>query len=162
MTIEILSNLLARLGESLNMGPLQLNADGALGLEIDHRLTLGMQFDSDRDRLLIYADIGPLPQGTEKESLMNRMLQANLFGRLTAGATLALASDIDPEEQPQRVVLWKAIDGAALELSYLEQTLQNMISAVEDWQDALQEWNADTPANPEMTDFAFNMPGIRV
>jgi hypothetical protein len=161
MTIDLLNDLLARLGESLNMGPLQLNADGALGLHIDQRLTLGLQFDPDRDRLLMYADIGPLPQGAGRERLMNRLLQASLFGRVTAGGALALAPGLEPEAS-QRVVLWKAIDGAALEVACLESNLQLMADAVGDWQDALREWHVDVPAEEDMADLSMAMIGIRV
>jgi hypothetical protein len=162
MAIDTVNDLLARLGELLGMGRLQLDAEGALGLNIDGRLTLGVQYDPNRERLLIYADLGPLPAPPIQESLMTRMLQANLFGRLTAGGALALAPDLDPDK-PLRIVLWKATDVAALDLPTLEHGLRQLADAVEDWQDVLLEWTTETIHEEKTAHFAFDPSlGIRV
>jgi hypothetical protein len=141
---DVLTTLLVRLGESLGLGPLTLDPQGALGLAIDTQV-LGLQADRERERLLLYADLGPLPAGTPaapRETLTIRLLQANLFGRLAAGGALALATDAQDPEQPPRLVLWRSLDYAALDQSRLEQALRLMADTAADWRAALPEWDS--------------------
>lgn len=140
-----LDHLFERLGQSLGLDPLQLDPDAGLGLAIDGR-TLGLRYDAERERLLCYADLGPLPEATvntPRDVLLTRLLQANLFGQLTAEGALALAPDSQDPERPQRIVLWRALEIRALDLPDLEQMLHQFADAMEDWDDALQEWHGD-------------------
>ncbi len=162
MAIDTVSDLLTRLGTQLGLGSLQLDEEGALGLNIDGRITLGIQYDPNRERVLIYADLGALPAGPLQTTLLTRMLQVSLFGRLTAGGALGLAPDLDPEK-PLRIVLWKPMDIAALDLPALEQGLRQFVDAVDDWQDALPEWIEDAIPEAGTVNFAFDPSmGIRV
>ena len=163
MAIDTVNDLLARLGALLGLGALQFDEQGALGLNIDGRLTLGIQYDPNRERVLIYADLGALPAGPLQTTLLIRMLQVSLFGRLTAGGALGLAPDLDPEK-PLRIVLWKAMDVAALDLPALEQGLRQFIDAIDDWQEALPEWTEGAILEePGAVNFAFDPAmGIRV
>lgn len=162
MAIGTVNDLLARLGTLLGLGALQLDEQGTLGLNIDGRLTLGIQYDPNRERLLIYADLGALPSEPLQTTLLTRMLQVSLFGRLTAGGALGLAPDLDPDK-PLRIVLWKAMEVAALDLPALEQGLRQFINAADDWRDALPEWAENALPEPGSLNFAFDPAlGIRV
>jgi hypothetical protein len=142
-----LNHLLKHFGESIGLGALAFDATGALGLAVDGQV-LGLQRDDERGRLLLYTDLGPLPAGTpdaSREMLAIRLLQASLFGNLAASGTLALAPDSQDPEQPLRVVLWRAMEIAALDLGGLERGIKQMVDAAEDWRDALQEWSERVP-----------------
>ena len=85
-------DLIALLAARAGLPALKLSSDGTAALVIDDKLTLNLEHDEPAGRLLAYVPLGSLPV-QDREAHAVRLLRANLFGRDTGGAVLALDGD---------------------------------------------------------------------
>lgn len=77
------------LGTTLNVPSLVMDEAGLVGLEFDGVHTLVFQYLEESNALYMYTELGTLaPEELEKKAV--ELLQANLFGTQTGGATFAL------------------------------------------------------------------------
>lgn len=83
------NDLLAEFGRKAGLGSLGLDDQGVCRLSFDGSLIVDLEFDEDAGVLHLYSAVGPVPAG-EREAVYQALLSANLFGRETGGATLAL------------------------------------------------------------------------
>ena len=120
------------LGQHMGLSDLQMDADGGCALELDRRMTISLQHREAENELWLYADLGPTPQRTP--AFYEQMLQANLFWRLTLGATLSLSGD-----EPPHLVLARPLPWMHLGLAGLIAAVDTFVKTVEDWQATLEE-----------------------
>ena len=94
--------LLDTFGQMVGLDELPLDDSGRLAIAVDDDLTVDIEFEDERDTLLLSADLDAL--GSEPDAgRLAGMLRANLYFDATAGATLAL------EGVENRVVLQRAV-----------------------------------------------------
>ena len=97
---------------------------------------IGVNFEWEDRTLYIYSSIGLLPE--HSENLLREMLLANLFGRETGGASLALGDD------EREIVLTQNIDTETLLVRRFTDQLESFIDAVADWMDRLAVLGSDS------------------
>src|SRR5471032_566764 len=70
-----------------------MNPGGTLALNFDQGININLEHDSEEDVMHIYSVLGeePVDDGSRLD-LYSAMLEANLFGHETEGATLAIDS----------------------------------------------------------------------
>lgn len=83
---------LRELGAATGAGDLALDAEGVCLLAFEDGATLYLVLDAPAGELLLWTAAGEVP-AEGAEPALRQLLQANLFGRGTGGATLALAPD---------------------------------------------------------------------
>lgn len=152
MDRSLVEGILEQLAHSLGSSALRLDENDAVGLRIDE-VVLGLQFDAQRERFLVYCDLGPLPQGSDRPKTLQALLQTSLFGRATAGGALSLTAESTP-----RIVLWRAIDAPALDARRLEQAVREVATAAHDWLETLKGKVPMAPSSAPALD--FTRPGM--
>lgn len=120
-----LQELLNRFGVAIGLDGLALDEEGLCALRFSGTITVEMSARA--DQLLIYADLGPVPDGAE-ETLYPALLQANLFWQSTHGATLSITDDAPP-----RVVLACLCAWAHHTAVQFEQLMEQFVDAAEQW-----------------------------
>lgn len=129
-TPDRLQALVSELGRRMGLSQLQMDPDGGCALALDQRMTISLQYRQAENELWLYADLGPTPQRTP--AFYEQLLQANLFWRLTMGATLSLSGD-----EPPHLVLARPVHWASLDDTGLGTALETFVNTVEDWQEQL-------------------------
>jgi hypothetical protein len=126
-----LNEILATLG----LPTLEFDRNGCARMLFEGQLVINFERDKITGLLHLYCDIGPLPlRGCE--SLYRALLEANLFGIQTRGATLAI------DGKQNQVVLSRAVQIDAIELSAFSQILDSFVSCASEWQRFLAEETA--------------------
>ena len=131
MTIDPrLQTLLNDLGLHMRLDGLRLDDDGYCALRFDNEFTINFQYGDDHQQLLMYADLGIPARG---EKLYSTLLQANLFWRLTMGATLSLSGD-----EPVHVIIALQQPWQSQTVTELAAVLEQFVNTVEDWAEAVR------------------------
>jgi len=91
MSRDNLEGLLRGLATSAGFPDLGLDADGRCLVRIDGRIDLAIEFDDDSQSLVLTARCGPLPQ-SNREHVLQALLDANFYGAGSGGATLSTNS----------------------------------------------------------------------
>jgi len=90
--------LLDEFGRTAGLGRVALNDEGVCRLVLDEDLTVDVEVAPEASRaagsFFLHAVAGRLPAGDGDPGLLKELLAANLFGRDTGGATLALDPDL--------------------------------------------------------------------
>ena len=123
--------LVKELGNHFNVA-LALNHDGMARLQLDDELLIDFEHDEASSRLLVYAAIGMLPAGAEREALMLELLEANLFGSGTGSCAPAFDS------AQSEFLLWFAAEEAD-SVAGLVPKLENLAIQAEKWRDRLRQ-----------------------
>jgi Tir chaperone protein (CesT). len=119
------SDLLQELGQKLGLGPLALDDSGNCQLVFDGDLVVELQAPGDGFISLV-ATVCPVP-ADGREALFTDLLEANLLGQGTGGATLALDTALD------EVVLCQRLETAQLDNEGFEGALETFINHLEFW-----------------------------
>src|SRR4051794_22707547 len=86
-----IKELIAQLSQTLNMPGLQLSEQGACRVQIENRLIVDIEVGDDGTSVHFHSVVGKIAQ--EHTGLFCKfLLEANLFGRGTAGASLGIDS----------------------------------------------------------------------
>ena len=118
--------LLDTFGRLVGLDELPLDESGRLAIAVDDDLTVDIEFEDDRDTLLLSADLETL--GSEPDAgRLAGMLRANLYFDATAGATLAL------EGVENRVVLQRAVAVQGSDGASLVGVFEHFVVVAEDW-----------------------------
>ena len=149
MTIDSgLQTLLNELGQHMGIGELNLDNDGYCALQFDEDIVINFQYWQDEQQLVIYADLGVPASG---EQLYSALLEANLFWRLTLGATLSLSGDEPPHVIIALKQAWQSQNAVDLAV-----TLERFVNTVEDWMEMVRKDTDDAieedSASPQMGD----------
>jgi hypothetical protein len=141
---KLASHLVLReLGVELGVGPIELDADGGTQLTFGQDLVVDLEQLPGSDVLYLSAPVGQLDSGLLTEAraeLLAELLAANLLGRDTGGATLALDTLLD------EVVLCRGLPSDGLTLGALRQALEDFLDHLSAWRQRLAEGAAGAPA----------------
>lgn len=128
--------LLQGLGLAAGLPQLRFDAQGCACLLVDGRLKLNFEHDADSRSIHVYTALGPLP-ASGREALYAQLLQANLFGAGTQGATLAV------DAADQEVVLCRSVAVDATGADAFATLVDAFVAAAEHW---AQRLDGSTPA----------------
>jgi hypothetical protein len=137
--------------------PLALGESGTVALAFEDGPTVQLEHDPGIDALHCYVVIGHAPSDIARsERFLRQLLQANVFGRETDGATLGL------DEATGDIVLSRRLELAHADTAWLRITLESIVAVARLWQIRL----ADTVTASEViigsVPFTMPDPGMRV
>ncbi|MEO5671736.1 MAG: type III secretion system chaperone [Ramlibacter sp.] len=119
-------DLLNDLGLTAGLPEFRFDAKGCARLMFDDKVAVNFENDESARCIHLYSPVAPLP--TERhEALYKSLLQANLFGSETLGATLAI-DDLQDEIVMCRCVPTQDTTGKAF-----AEVLERFVTAVEEW-----------------------------
>ena len=118
--------LLQSLGLHLDVPDLHFNEHGCARLVIDGAPALDFEREH-TGAIHMYSVLAPLPP-EGRSSIYAQMLQGNLFGASTAGATLAI-DDLHAE-----VVLCRTVTTKHVGVNEFASKVESFVAAAEDWQ----------------------------
>lgn len=118
--------LLQQLGLAMNLPGLSFDANGCARLLVDGRTAINCENDVSGGCIHLYASIAPIPP-EGREAVFRQLLEGNLFGAQTFGATLAVDTLYD------EILLCRSIPVAGAEVAGLSQVLESFIAATDDW-----------------------------
>ncbi|HZY20493.1 MAG TPA: type III secretion system chaperone [Ramlibacter sp.] len=131
--------LLIDLGQATGLPGLRLDAAGCARLVFDGHVAVNLEHDPDARAMHLYTTVGTLPaQG--REALYVELLQANLFGAGTHGATLA----VDPAHH--EVVLCRTVGLDDASGPGVLAVVEGFVAAAEEWITRLDARRAPAPA----------------
>jgi hypothetical protein len=141
-----LDQLLQSLALNLGLPPdLRFDANGCARIAIDGAPALNFERDTAGSAMHLYSVLGPLPS-EGREALYTQLLQGNLFGASTAGASLAI------DELHGEVVLRCTVANESISAPAFASLVEAFVGAAEDWHDRLTRAPDATPdaAAPRM------------
>lgn len=140
---QLVEQFAARMG----VAGLALDAHGCAALESQQGVTVNLEHDAAQDLLHLYSHLGADP-ARDRETLYAAMLDANLFGQGTGGATLAR----DPQDR--MLVLCQTVAPASLTGETFESLVLAFMDNAQQWRERLSETGtqdtaaAEAPAAP--------------
>jgi hypothetical protein len=111
---------------ALGLPALSFDRNGCARMLFEGDVVVNFERNDLNGLLHLYCDLGALPSG-DREALYLTLLEANLFGVQTRGATLALDTKQD------QVVLWRSVHIAALTLSSCSEILNSFVERAAHW-----------------------------
>lgn len=135
-------DLMSELGKQMGLEDLKLDRDGVCRLVFDGKLAVDFESGEDGRVLHLYSILSPLP-GEGTEMLCLRLLEANLFGRGTGGATFA----VDPD--PGDVVLFRTFDMERTDFQGFINQLESFVNHLEGWSREIIRTPSEAGAEPE-------------
>lgn len=128
--------LLAQLGLAMNLPGLALDANGCARLMVDGRIAVNFEVDEGAGGMQIYSTLAPLP-AQEQGAMLLMLLEGNLFGAQTLGATLAV------DTLYNEIVLCRAIAVRDMSAPDFTAIVERFVTAVQEW---TQKLSAGAPA----------------
>jgi hypothetical protein len=119
--------LLNHLGVAMGLPALAFDEQGCARLMFDGKLEVNLEHDSDTGLLQVYAVLGPVP-ARGREALYRSLLEANLFGGQTFGATLAI------DGSQQEIVLCRSVAPEEISSPGFAALIEQFVAATESWQ----------------------------
>lgn len=147
MTID---DVIRKLGEHVGL-PLALDANQTCRLVIDGTIEVDLDADPSGPQLVISGAIGTVP-ASGQEALFRVLLEANLFGRGTGGAVLAL------DERFNEIVLSRTLMTDRIHFQDVIEAIEQFVHHSKIWRERLstlahsppaQDLPADPAAGPE-------------
>jgi hypothetical protein len=118
--------LLQSLGVALGLPDLCFDANGCARVAVDGAPAVNFERD-EGGGIHVYSVLGPLPR-EERGALYAQLLQGNLFGSTTAGATLAVDADYG------EVILCRTFMAELSTAPAFAAAVEAFVGAAEDWQ----------------------------
>lgn len=118
--------LLAQLGLAMNLPGLAFDANGCARLMVDGRIAINFEVDEGAGGLQIYSTLAPLP-AQDQGPLLLMLLEGNLFGAQTLGATLAV------DTLYNEIVLCRAIAVQEMNAPAFTAIVERFVTAVQEW-----------------------------
>ncbi|AEV39614.1 Tir chaperone (plasmid) [Pseudovibrio sp. FO-BEG1] len=128
------ATLLAELGEKIGLPNLELDEEGLCSFEVEDEFTLTLGANN-QDEVILFALL-PDIQKDKREAGYRLLLQANLLGKGTGDAVLAMT---EGDNQP---ALNSRFSAQNLAVQQLEEKLDTFIKLVKLWRATLQSLNA--------------------
>lgn len=135
-----LQDLFSKFGGMIGLPRLSLDSVGRCSLLIGETLTLEFLFETGRDTLVIYADLGGIEPARAK-ALYPLFLEANLLWGGTSGATLSVSDDAPPRSILAQPFAWR--DATA---ERLHELVEEFLKTANLWRDVIQDVSAATDA----------------
>lgn len=127
-----LRDILLKLEKKSGLESLQFSKDGAISFVFNDRYTTTLEKSADEHELTLYGVIGQLPF-EDKERYLLALLQANLFGRATGGASIGL----DPDTQ--EIILFRTFIIAHLPFDSFFEELTHFLHMQQEWTEKLKD-----------------------
>ncbi len=124
--------LLAAYGRMAGLPGLDFDAQGCARLMFGDGVAVDLEIDSAADCLQMYGVIGPVPAG-DREHLYRGLLEANLFGTQTNGATLAI------DGVQEEVLLCQRVPAGGTTPADFAELIASFAGTLGHW---LQEWHS--------------------
>jgi hypothetical protein len=142
------SQLLSSYGQSVGLLDLAFDAHGCARLKFTDDVAVNLEVDRACDCVQLYTELGPVPAGP-CEDLFREMLEGNLFGTRTRGATLA----IDPVQRD--LLLCRRVELATADPASFAHALEEFVVAATHWlqvfgSGALCAGSSSEPSMPEI------------
>ena len=131
--------LLNDLGLTMGLPDLKFNEQGCARLVFDSKTSVNLESDADTGQLQIYTDLCPLPP-EGREALYLSLLEGNLFGLQTEGATLAVDS------ANQEVVLCQTLMAEELGADGFLAIIERFVNCAEQWRAQIEGGGQPQPA----------------
>lgn len=138
--------LLSDLGLTMGLPGLTFNTDGCARLVFDDTHAVNLESDTQTGQLLLYITLGPLP-AAGREALYLSLLEGNLFGAQTDGATLAVDS------LNHEVVLCRTLVADELSAQSFTEIIEKFVNAAEQWRARMENITFQTEAEPTQVPF---------
>lgn len=123
--------LLQGLGRTLGLPDLAFNQEGCARLVFDDTIAVNLEFEATNGRLHLYSELCSLPT-PGREALLLALLEANLLGLETRGATLAVDS------VSQDVVLCRSLSQPELNAGHLHDVVEAFVDSAEQWRNRIE------------------------
>jgi hypothetical protein len=139
------AQLLASYGQLVGLADLVFDAHGCARLKFSDDAAVNLEVDPAGDCVHLYAVLGPLPAGPN-ERAYRELLEGNLFGTRTRGATLAI------DAVQQEVVLCRRVGLGGADVAVFAATLDDFVIATREWQQLFSSGDlaAEVPSSPAM------------
>jgi hypothetical protein len=135
----VIEDLLKELGRRMGV-PLELDRNRACRLVFDERWTIDIEAPAERPgTAFVYAVVGAVPVPADA-AFYRGLLEANLFGRETEGATLCV------DALRGEILLQRILAVGATDLAALVEALEALIRALAAWQERLATLAHAAPA----------------
>jgi len=134
-------SLLSQLGQQMGLPNLKLDQHRVCRLIFDKKFTVDIEATDDERVVHFYALVGEVPPH-DKDKFMAYLLEANLFGKGTGGATFAL------DHNHRDIYLCRAL--AVEQLSYQDfvNMLEAFVNYLEAWVGKIDRGDVGTDASP--------------
>ena len=127
----MLSEILQELSNSLGIEPLTVNSKGLCSIVINEKIAIFLQVNSDQE-VILYSNL--TLNALEDTSLLNQaILEANFFGLGANGFTIGM------NPQNQQYIIYRRIYESGLNGERLELLLNQLVIAIEFWQNILNQ-----------------------
>lgn len=123
-------DLLAAYSRHAGVAGLQFNQHGCARLLFEDSVAIDLEIDDAQDCIQLYSVLGPVPAGG-REALYRALLEGNLFGTQTAGATLAIDGVLE------EVVLCHRVASEAADVTELVRLLEALAGTTQLWRQKL-------------------------
>jgi hypothetical protein len=140
------AQLLSDLGLTMGLPGLAFNADGCARLVFDDTHAVNFESSAETGQLLLYIALGPLP-AAGREALYLSLLEGNLFGAQTDGATLAVDS------LNHEVVLCRKLVTDELSAQSFTEIVESFVNCAEQWRARLESAVGPAEADPAHVPF---------
>ena len=145
-------DLLAFYGQLVGLPGLRFDAHGCARLMFEESLSIDLEIDAAAGCLHAYSVLGPVPAGG-REAMYRRLLEGNLFGTKTRGATLAV------DGVQEEVLLCRQVDVATATATSFAEFLADFARIARHWRDtfASGELTVDSGADTAARELPFGM-----
>jgi Tir chaperone protein (CesT) family len=114
------SDLIAEFAQRAGLAELRLSAEGTAALVVNDILTVNIEHDDAGRRLYLYCALGE-PPAEGREAYFGQLLEANLFGRQTGGASIGL------DRANNAVLLTRTLDLDTADFPAFEAALEQLV-----------------------------------
>lgn len=139
---------LSALGRQMNVAALAFNDAGVCRMVFDRELVVDCERVAGSDEAAwLYAVVASLP--AEREAVLMRLLEANLFGAETGDASLAIDSVMS------EILLQQKVDTAAMDDTAFAAAVERFVHVLECWREEL----AAMPSGGAADGLSHALPG---
>lgn len=127
-----LEEIIRELRKKHDLGLLKPDSDGVYHFSAGDRHHLSLGEGATKEQLFLYAHLSEIPKEGHT-NLLRKLLEANLFGTETNGATLSL------DKSNNRVVLFQPFDCGTATFDQFHASLETFLGTLHRWQTTCAE-----------------------
>lgn len=129
-----IESILTELGNQMGLPNLKLDANKVCRLIFDKKFTVDIEASEDLKIVHLYSALCTIPP-SDKETLYESLLEANLFGRGTGGA----AFGVDTEPGREEILLSRTVVMEKTDYQDFVNILESFVNHVEAWTDKIDK-----------------------